>query len=106
MTSEKKQLVWRIITGVCVTLLASLIIWIVSSLVKENKIYGQMKQTPEKVKVLELKTGNICKKTDSISTLFLIHNSVQIEQVTDINKNIQELKNKIDMLIELELAKK
>lgn len=106
MTSEKKQVAWKIFTGVCVSLLVALVMWIVGSVIKENTIYGQMRETPEKVNKLELKTNKVLNKTDSMTNVFVTHNAVQVEQVTEINKKIDKLGEKIDKLIELELAKK
>ena len=106
MTSEKKQIVWKIFTGVCVSLLVALVMWIVGSLIEENNIYGQMRKTPEIVEKLELKTNKVINKTDSMTNVFVTHNAVQVEQVTEINKKIDKLGEKIDKLIELELAKK
>lgn len=106
MTQEKKKLVLKIFTGVCITLLASLIIWIITSLVKENKIYGQMRQTPKKVEELKIESKNNSKKTDSLSNVFLIHNSVQVEQIMELHKKIDGLNKNVEMLIQIELTKK
>jgi hypothetical protein len=106
MTSSQKAITWKIFTGASITLLAALIIWIITSVVKENRIYGQMRQTPERLDKIEFKINSICNKTDSVSDIYTIHNVVQIEQVKEINKKIDILSEKMDRLIELELAKK
>ena len=106
MTPKAKQGWRKVVWAVIPTLIVAACIWFFNWAYSEQKAYSQVRQLPVKVETIDVKVNRNVLKTDSLCNKLQEHTIIQNVVVEQIKKDITEIKEGVQMLIDLQLKKK
>lgn len=95
MTAKQESRFKTAIYTGATSLLVALTIWLVTQLVGEWSLYGQMKQTPARCDSADRRIMKLQDVTYGLRKEYDTHAQVQAEQVNELKKDVEDIRNMV-----------